>query len=50
MFFPGHIFGMEEIKPKFYQRKINLKEGAVLVKQQIYLMNPNYVMQVKEKI
>ena len=41
---------MEGIDPKFYQHKINLKEGAVPVKQQRYRMNPNYAKQVKEEI
>ena len=41
---------MEGIDPKFYKHKINLKEGAVPVKQQRYRMNPNYAKQVKEEI
>ena len=41
---------MEGINPKFYQHKINLKEGANLVKQQRYKMNPNYAKLVKEEI
>ena len=41
---------MEGIDPKFYEHKINLKEGAVPVKQQRYRMNPNYAKQVKEEI
>lgn len=41
---------MEGIDPKFYEHKIILKEGAVLVKQQRYRMNPNYAQQVKEEI
>lgn len=41
---------MEGIDPKFYQHKINLKEGAIPVKQQRYRMNPNYAKQVKEEI
>ena len=41
---------MEGINPKFYQHKINLKEGAKPVKQQRYRMNPNYAKLVKEEI
>ena len=41
---------MEGIDPKFYQHKINLKEGAVLIKQKRYKTNPNYAKQVKEEI
>ena len=41
---------MEGINPKFYQHKINLKEGIVQVKQQRYRMNPNSAKQVKEEI
>ena len=41
---------MEGIDPKFYEHKINLKEGAIPVKQQRYRMNPNYAKQVKEEI
>ena len=33
---------MEGIDPKFYEHKINMKEGTVPVKQQRYIMNPNY--------
>ena len=41
---------MEGINPKFYQHKINLKEGANPVKQQRYRMNPNHSKLVKEEI
>ena len=41
---------MEGINPKFYQHKINLKEGEKPVKQQRYRMNPNYAKLVKEEI
>lgn len=41
---------MEGIDPKFYQHKVNLKEGATPIKHQTYQMNPNYVKQVEEEI
>ena len=41
---------MEGIDPKFYEHKIKLKEGTIPVKQQRYMMNPNYAKQVKEEI
>lgn len=41
---------MEGIDPRFYQRKINLKEGTIPLKQQRYRIDPNYAKQVKEEI
>ena len=41
---------MKGIDPKFHQHRIDLKEDAIMIRQQCYRMNPNYAKKVKEEI
>ena len=48
--FASSFLDMEGINPKFYQHKINVKEKAIPIKQQRYIMNSNCAKLVKEEI
>ena len=48
--FAWDYLDLKVMDPQVYKHKINLKEDAVPVIQQLYRMNPNYAKQVKEEL